>query len=77
MRLALNLGLSLAMLALCLWLVYLRQVTGSWFGNAEFAQYNVTDSFTPMHILYAMMRDGKEFDAGRFATAADHASATA
>jgi transposase len=28
-------------------------------------------------ILYAMMRDGKEFDAERFATAADRASATA
>jgi 4-amino-4-deoxy-L-arabinose transferase-like glycosyltransferase len=42
--------------ALGLWLVYLRQVTGSWFGNAEFAQYNVTDSFTPLHILYAILR---------------------
>jgi 4-amino-4-deoxy-L-arabinose transferase-like glycosyltransferase len=42
--------------ALILWLVYLRQVTGSWFGNPEFAQYNVTDSFTPLHILYAIMR---------------------
>jgi transposase len=28
-------------------------------------------------ILYAMMRDGTEFDAGRFVTAADRASATA
>ncbi len=43
-------------IALVLWLVYLRQVTGSWFGNAEFAQYNVTDSFTPVHILYAILR---------------------
>jgi len=43
-------------IALGLWLVYLRQVTGSWFGNAEFAQYNVTDSFTVVHILYAIMR---------------------
>lgn len=42
--------------ALGLWLVYLRQATGSWFGNAEFAQYNVTDSFTPVHILYAVLR---------------------
>jgi hypothetical protein len=42
--------------ALALWLVYLRQVTGSWFGNPEFAQYNVTDSFTAAHILYAVMR---------------------
>lgn len=42
--------------ALALWLVYLRQATGSWFGNAEFAQYNVTDSFTPAHIAYALMR---------------------
>ncbi len=43
-------------IALGLWLIYLRQVTGSWFGNAEFAQYNVTDSFTIVHILYAIMR---------------------
>ena len=43
-------------IALGLWLVYLRQVTGSWFGNAEFAQYNVTDSFTIVHVLYAIMR---------------------
>lgn len=43
-------------IALGLWLVYLRQATGSWFGNAEFAQYNVTDSFTPVHILYAILR---------------------
>ncbi|MEO5924406.1 MAG: hypothetical protein ABIR70_11320 [Bryobacteraceae bacterium] len=43
-------------IALVLWLVYLRQATGSWFGNAEFAQYNVTDSFTPAHILYAILR---------------------
>ncbi len=42
--------------ALGLWLIYLRQVTGSFFGNAEFAQYNVTDSFQPLHILYAIMR---------------------
>ncbi len=45
-------------IALGLWLVYLRQATGSWFGNAEFAQYNVTDSFTIVHVLYAIMRRG-------------------
>jgi len=42
--------------ALALWLFYLQRVTGSWFGNPEFAQYNVTDSFTPLHILYATLR---------------------
>jgi hypothetical protein len=34
----------------------LRQVTGSWFGNPEFARYNVDDSFTAVHILYAVLR---------------------
>jgi len=43
-------------IALALWLFYLRDATGSIFGNAEFAQYNLTDSFKPMHILYAIMR---------------------
>jgi 4-amino-4-deoxy-L-arabinose transferase-like glycosyltransferase len=42
--------------ALVLWLIYLRHVTGSWFGNQAFAQYNVTDSIAPLHILYAIMR---------------------
>jgi hypothetical protein len=43
-------------IALALWLVYLQRVTGSWFGNAEFARYNVDESFTLLHVLYAMMR---------------------
>ena len=41
---------------LVLWLVYLRSQTGSWFGNPEFAQYNVSESLTPIHILYAIAR---------------------
>lgn len=43
-------------IALAWWLVVLRQATGSWFGNASFAEYNVTDSLTPLHILYAIFR---------------------
>lgn len=43
-------------IALGLWLVVLRQTTGSWFGNASFAEYNVFDSLTPLHILYAIFR---------------------
>ena len=43
-------------LALAVWLLVLRQATGSFFGNAEFAKYNVTDSLTPLHILYGIWR---------------------
>ncbi len=43
-------------IALAGWLIVLQQSTGSIFGNAEFAQYNVADSLTPLHILYAIWR---------------------
>jgi len=43
-------------LALGGWLLILYRSTGSWFGNAEFQQYNVTQSLTPLHILYAIFR---------------------
>lgn len=43
-------------LALALWLNLLQGVTGSLFGNTGFAQYNVTDSLQPLHILYALFR---------------------
>jgi hypothetical protein len=38
------------------WLLVLHGATGSWFGNAEFARYNVTKSLRPLHILYAIFR---------------------
>ncbi len=43
-------------IALAVWLLSLQQVTGSVFGNASFAQYNVTESITPLHVLYAIFR---------------------
>lgn len=43
-------------LALAGWLMVLHQSTGSWFGNVAFGQYNVTQSLTPLHVLYAALR---------------------
>lgn len=43
-------------IALGAWLLFLQQATGSLFGNASFAQYNVTESLTPLHVLYAIFR---------------------
>lgn len=42
--------------ALGIWLVALRSVTGSWFGNPGFATYNVAAALTPPHVLYAFVR---------------------
>jgi hypothetical protein len=42
--------------ALAGWLLALKTATGSWFGNAEFARYNVTESVAPLHVLYAILR---------------------
>lgn len=42
--------------ALGIWLIVLKKATGSWFGNAGFAQYNVADSLTPLHVAYAIVR---------------------
>jgi hypothetical protein len=43
--------------ALAAWLLVLRSATGSMFGNAEFAAYNVTGTLlNPWHLLYAVFR---------------------
>ncbi|MBV8841827.1 MAG: hypothetical protein JO307_03355 [Bryobacterales bacterium] len=39
--------------ALAMWLFALRQSTGHWLGNEEFAQYNVTSALDPLHIAFA------------------------
>jgi hypothetical protein len=43
-------------IALAVWLGLLSRVTGSIFGNSSFAQYNVTESIAPLHVLYAIFR---------------------
>ncbi|MEO8096133.1 MAG: hypothetical protein ABI811_00415 [Acidobacteriota bacterium] len=42
--------------ALLAWLVILHQATGSWFGNPEFARYNVSASLNISHLLYSSIR---------------------
>ena len=42
--------------ALGLWLVALHHVTGHWLGNAEFARFNVNESLSFSHIVYAIGR---------------------
>lgn len=42
--------------ALIAWLLVLRNATGSIFGSAEFERYNLNESITPLHILYAIWR---------------------
>ncbi len=39
---------------LLLWLLYHRHVTGRFFGNAEFFQYNVTGALNPLRFLLAL-----------------------
>jgi 4-amino-4-deoxy-L-arabinose transferase-like glycosyltransferase len=43
-------------LALGLWLVELHHATGHWLGNDEFARFNVNQSLSFSHILYAIGR---------------------
>ena len=47
---------ALPALALAGWLAVLWRSTGSIFGNAEFAQYNVGGALQPGHIFYAIGR---------------------
>lgn len=47
---------ALPAVALAAWLAVLWQATGSIFGNAEFAQYNVAEPLQPGHIVYAIAR---------------------
>jgi 4-amino-4-deoxy-L-arabinose transferase-like glycosyltransferase len=42
--------------ALGLWLVELHHVTGHWLGNDEFAQFNVNQSLSFSHVMYAIGR---------------------
>ena len=42
--------------ALGLWLVELHHVTGNWLGNDEFARFNVNQSLSFSHIVYAIGR---------------------
>jgi 4-amino-4-deoxy-L-arabinose transferase-like glycosyltransferase len=41
---------------LLVWLLALHQSTGHWFGNAQFADYNVRDALNPAHILVGLAR---------------------
>jgi len=41
---------------LLLWLVALRHYTGSWFGNPEFARYNLSFPLNPGRFVYALFR---------------------
>lgn len=43
-------------LALMGWLLVLRNATGSIFGSAEFARYNLNESLAPLHILNGIRR---------------------
>jgi hypothetical protein len=42
--------------ALGLWLAELHQVTGHWLGNEEFARFNVNQSLSFSHVMYAIGR---------------------
>jgi 4-amino-4-deoxy-L-arabinose transferase-like glycosyltransferase len=42
--------------ALALWLVALKHVTGHWFGNAEFTQYNLFYPLNPIRLAFALLR---------------------
>ncbi len=44
----------LPLLPLCLWLEYHHHVTGRFFGNASFYQYNVTQAITPVRFVLAL-----------------------
>ena len=41
---------------LLLWLLALRHFTGSWFGNAVFANYNISFPLNPVRLLFALLR---------------------
>jgi hypothetical protein len=41
---------------LVLWLIALHHATGHWFGNSEFAQYNVVETLNPVRFLLALGR---------------------
>jgi hypothetical protein len=43
-------------LALGLWLLELHHVTGHWLGNEEFARFNVNQSLSFSHVMYAIGR---------------------
>ena len=42
--------------AMAAWLLILKRATGHWLGNPEFAQYNVAESLSPVHIVLALAR---------------------
>jgi hypothetical protein len=44
-----------AAIPLALWLMYHHHVTGRFFGNVDFYQYNVTQAITPVRFLLAFM----------------------
>jgi 4-amino-4-deoxy-L-arabinose transferase-like glycosyltransferase len=45
-------------LPLLAWLVYHHTVTGRYFGNADFYQYNVTQALNPLRFLLALVQRG-------------------
>src|SRR6266851_3952183 len=54
-RLARALPYLTAIIPLSIWLVYHYHVTGRFFGNADFYQYNVTQAITPVRFLLAFI----------------------
>ena len=43
-------------IALLVWLIVLKRGTGHWFGNSEFAQYNLFYPLNPMRLAFAFLR---------------------
>jgi 4-amino-4-deoxy-L-arabinose transferase-like glycosyltransferase len=50
-RAAVWMALAAPALALAVWAVYYRHVTGFWTGNAEYLQYNLYSALAPAHVL--------------------------
>ena len=51
-----GLWFTLPLAALAVWLVALHGATGHWFGNSEFAEYNLTYPLHPVRLLMAVVR---------------------
>ena len=56
-------------MALGLWLIALKAVTGHWLGNAEFTEYNVFYPLNPVRLCFALFVLDVSKIAGRGATA--------
>jgi hypothetical protein len=47
---------AVPVIALGVWLAVLHHATGNWFGNAEFARFNVTEALAPVRVASALVR---------------------